>query len=176
MKAKVKQISKALAVVTLVASFGTAVAPAVVGSASSKVVKVMPAAYRHTWYAVGTEKGSGYQFGLKAKLKLTKTNYSMKMDTLYEGVTLNSYHEGYKKYSAHKTASGAYKLTMYKKSSGVWKPDATDTLKIVTKKFSGKKYTVLKEGTGSDSLYFFKSVSQAKSSKYNVAKAMGLDE
>lgn len=164
----IKQVIGTMAVATVITFGAEAVNQNV--DASTKVVKQLPKAYRHTWYSVGHSKQSGETVGFKAKVKVTKTNYSFKVDGYYEGVVVSSTHAGYKKYTAQKTKNGSYVLSLFKKEHGKWVAKDSDILKLTTEKFAGKKYKVLKEGTGKDAIYFFQSVKLAKQSQYNLAK------
>lgn len=165
----IRQISKACVVVAVTGGLGAGLAPVTVtGQASSLNFKQLPRAYQRTWYAVGKTEPP-QPVGYKVKIKLTKTSYSTKVENTYRGDIISSYYQRFRHYTAHKTHSGAYKLTMYEWVNGAWESQGTDTVKLMTKKFNGKKYTVLREGPGHDVIYFFKNVTQAKQAKYNVA-------
>lgn len=167
-----QKIAATLAVITLAAGVGLSVAPLLSVNANDvptqKAVKQLPAAYRRTWYAYGTVQQEGITLNVKLRLKITKGTYKILAATSYKDEIVSNVSVSYKKYTVRKTKNGTYKLVLFKKVNGAWVADSTDTLKVTTKKFNGKRFKVLKEGSGSSALYLFKSASQAKKANYNV--------
>lgn len=173
MKAKmIKRATKALLVTVLVTGVGMSVVPATNVNASSKVVKQLPKAYRHTWYTGGVDASSGVTTTTKLKAKIAKSGYRVNMDTVYGKAHSATYMQQtvYQKYTVRKNSNGSYKMVLrYKDDNGVWQTSSTVTMKVVTKKFNGKKFNVLWESNGGSKLYLFKSATQLKQAKYDFS-------
>lgn len=176
MKAKmIKRATKALLVTVLVAGVGMSVVPTTNVNASSKAVKQLPKAYRHTWYTGGVDASSGVTATTKLKAKIAKNSYRVNTNAVYGKARSATYMQQtvFQKYTVRKNSNGSYKMVLrYKDDNGVWQTSSTVTMKVVTKKFNGKKYKVLWESNGGSKVYFFKSTAQLKQAKYDFSDAI----